>query len=436
MSFYIKREDLSSPKYGGNKVRTLEHILASCVEHKLSYPSSSLFSIGSAGSNMNVASVVHGQSLGLPVRPCSISCDAPDFDNTLNLLSILSFDPKHMHVWTQRWAFAKAMFHSFIRPSQELHGSKIMPPGGNNLLGVLGQMGGLLELAEQIQAGDVPNVDVLYVPVGSSCTLTGLVLGLCLARHLNLAAFQTSLFHIVAVPVHPGIAKLQRFFGLYKSSPHVPLFPRFGFRRVAAYLMQQGLDVNLEPLAIDFLKHHVHFVTDPDIIGEYGTHSVASLAAATHMDVGCQVEGSCPLWSKPGSVANDFKPWLCGHFASKPFAKLMHDLHLERAEINGSCAPIKPKVRLLWLTKSYTQPRGDADEWTKFSTLAKDKPIREWAEKGRAYSLLRPGHINLAHGSSKDYRHVMTFVGGAGVKPQSPIKLPEKFPDMYQGVSG
>ncbi|CAK5135745.1 unnamed protein product, partial [Aphanomyces euteiches] len=38
---------------------------------------------------------------------------------------------------------------------------KIFVMGGNNMLGVLGQIGGILELAEQIEAGELPDVDRL-----------------------------------------------------------------------------------------------------------------------------------------------------------------------------------------------------------------------------------------------------------------------------------
>ena len=66
----------------------------------------------------------------------------------------------------------------------------VLPPGGNNPAGVLGQVGGLLELAEQIQRQEVPDPDGIFLPIGSSCTITGLIIGVALCRHLDLPVFK------------------------------------------------------------------------------------------------------------------------------------------------------------------------------------------------------------------------------------------------------
>lgn len=44
-------------------------------------------------------------------------------------------------------------------------------------VGVLGQIGALLELAEQIQNGEVPDPEGLVVTCGSFCTFTGILMG-------------------------------------------------------------------------------------------------------------------------------------------------------------------------------------------------------------------------------------------------------------------
>ena len=66
LSFEVKREDLISSEYGGNKVRTLQHQLAVC-EAKIERASSAaerarlenLLVIGTGGSNQVVATLVH-----------------------------------------------------------------------------------------------------------------------------------------------------------------------------------------------------------------------------------------------------------------------------------------------------------------------------------------------------------------------------------------
>jgi 1-aminocyclopropane-1-carboxylate deaminase/D-cysteine desulfhydrase-like pyridoxal-dependent ACC family enzyme len=72
-------------------------------------------------------------------------------------------DMMHKKAWTQKEFVPMAM-------------------GGNCPVGVIGQAGGILELAEQIQAGTSPDPDRIYIPIGSGCTISGLILGVCLAR--------------------------------------------------------------------------------------------------------------------------------------------------------------------------------------------------------------------------------------------------------------
>jgi hypothetical protein len=62
----IKREDLISSNYGGNKVRTLQHQLAVCEVRRDTGETAfqQLVSLGSGGSNQVVATVVHARKLG------------------------------------------------------------------------------------------------------------------------------------------------------------------------------------------------------------------------------------------------------------------------------------------------------------------------------------------------------------------------------------
>ncbi|CAK4162530.1 unnamed protein product [Aphanomyces euteiches] len=332
--FFIKREDLSSPLYGGNKVRTLQHQLAACAIHYEKHPEAKFLTIGSSGSNQNVATVVHGQAMGLPIHPTLAKPDAPDFDNTLNVLSILSFNPSVVRVWTRPCDMITAYLRALF-----FNADKIFVMGGNNMLGVLGQIGGILELAEQIEAGELPDVDRLH------------------GRKNAWFLFSLSI------------------------SRYIPLFPRFALARVSKYLKEQGLNVELEPLAVKFLKESVEIVTDKELIGAYGTHSVPSLAAAA-FDTIIQVEGKQPEWM--ASLGEDERnkamtPWLCGHFVAKSFAKLVDDLQQESEK------PAKPF----------------------------HKRVKEWINKGRAHSLLRRGSVSVPDGNPSTYQFVMTKVKAA-----------------------
>ena len=141
--------------YGGNKVRTLQHQLASCEAYtekrKEQDGSEAKFHlIGSHGSNQVVATKIHAQNIfHLPQSVLFAHYpmpDKPDLDNTLNLLSTLSMGG-------QSYITSLSAVTNLV--SAMLRGEKIFCPGGNNISGVLGQVGAMLELAEQVELAHV-----------------------------------------------------------------------------------------------------------------------------------------------------------------------------------------------------------------------------------------------------------------------------------------
>ena len=161
MTFYVKREDLSSPVYGGNKVRTLQHQIAVCeAKNKEIKGGLEILVVGTGGSNQIIATIAHGlNKLKLDVTPLWIEADLPDIDNTLNMLSSLSFPIKHFETWATSLNVIKRIINTLFFNKR----STILAPGGNNPAGVLGQMGGILELSEQIQKGEMPDPDGIFL---------------------------------------------------------------------------------------------------------------------------------------------------------------------------------------------------------------------------------------------------------------------------------
>ena len=218
VNFWVKREDLSSPVYGGNKVRTLQHQLG-VIEAKVERAAASgvqrdIIVFGSGGSNQVVATLVHVMLLKLRVRVSALWIkDPPDLDNTLNMLSALSLHLKSHASWGSPLALGR----HFISAVLSGH-NFVLPLGGNSPSGVLGQVSGALELAEQIEAGDAPDPDGIYLAVGSSCTISGLIIGIALARKVGLNAFSRPGFALRLVLIHDTLALLNRVAGLYKSS--------------------------------------------------------------------------------------------------------------------------------------------------------------------------------------------------------------------------
>ena len=53
----------------------------------------------------------------------------------------------------------------------------VIPFGGTSPRGVLGFVNAAFEIAEQVVAGDLPEPDLVYVPLGSMGTAAGLAIG-------------------------------------------------------------------------------------------------------------------------------------------------------------------------------------------------------------------------------------------------------------------
>ena len=400
LEFLVKREDLISIVYGGNKVRTLQHQLAVCEAKREAGQDAykHLVSVGSGGSNQVVATVVLARSLGWnneenTVIPFWFDAEAPDLDNTLNLLSVLSFPIRSQFFWG-----TKINFLETFQTLRTVWCQKTCIPmmlGGNCPVGVLGQAGAIIELAEQIQAGKCPDLDRIYVPIGSSCTVSGLALGVVLVRTLGLPAFRHPDFKIVGCNVHDRFAMLDRRIGVHKNPmlKFMPLNINHTISGACQALKKVG-GPDVEKEALNFVQHHLDIRADAGVIGKYGAHSETTRTAAQWYDEKGEVTDY-----KTGAKAKEL--WICGHFVAKAFTPLLEDLE-DSAE--GSTTP----RYMLWMTKSAVQPRGQNDEWTAFQSV--NDSVKTWAYDGKAQSPgYRPGSVTDC-GKSEDYRSIMTQI--------------------------
>lgn len=174
---YVKRDDLSSPYYGGNKVRKLEFLLARAKE----LGHSTVITYGAVGSNHVLATVVHAERLGLS----TIALLAPQ-PNAAYVRKNLLLDYAH----GARFAIAKTMGQipaALVRGLKDGYDSEsrkfpyLIFPGGSELWGTLGYVDGCLELAEQVREGLLPEPEFIFVTYGSGSTAAGLLAGTQLA---------------------------------------------------------------------------------------------------------------------------------------------------------------------------------------------------------------------------------------------------------------
>ena len=165
---WIKRDDLDAPLCGGNKVRSLEFLLGGIG------PGDTVVTVGGAGSTHILSTAVHAARLGAR----TVAYRWPhDMNPVAEIVSrrISDVIPGARVGSSAPVALARAQFHSIT------HKRRYIPLGGAVPLGVLGHVNAALELASQIDRGEIPMPRRVILPLGSGGTVAGLLLGFAVA---------------------------------------------------------------------------------------------------------------------------------------------------------------------------------------------------------------------------------------------------------------
>jgi D-cysteine desulfhydrase len=169
---WIKRDDKTSPTYGGNKPRKLEFILGDALAQGRRI----LVTGGGLGTNHGLATAIFGEKLNF--RVVLGLFDQPLTSHVRkNLLLFHAHKAEMFYVGT----LLKAVLRYYVTERLRWPGAYFIPPGGSSPLGALGYVDAGLELAMQIERKEVPLPKVVFVAVGTCGTMAGLVLGLRLA---------------------------------------------------------------------------------------------------------------------------------------------------------------------------------------------------------------------------------------------------------------
>lgn len=173
---WIKREDLSSPVFGGNKVRKLEFLLAG--------PPRAVLTFGALGSHHALATAIHAKRLGhVPMaalfpQPMNEHHDAVARELSRCCDFVFKFDG----ALKSPARIAGAALAALGRGSQlrGLRGIQVIPPGASSARGTLGYVAAGMEIAEQVRSGECPAPKRVYVALGTGGTAAGLALGMAL----------------------------------------------------------------------------------------------------------------------------------------------------------------------------------------------------------------------------------------------------------------
>lgn len=182
-ALWLKREDRSSARYGGSKVRGLEFLLSDAA------PGTACVTVGGAGSTHCLATAVAARALGLH----AVVAQFPQPETELARAVARACERCAARVFRAgvRAALPLALWRAW-RAAGRLGPRRWIPGGGAHPRAVLGHLLATLELDAQL-AGPA---DAIVVPLGSGGTAAGIALGIGALRWPT---------RVIAVRVAPAI---------------------------------------------------------------------------------------------------------------------------------------------------------------------------------------------------------------------------------------
>lgn len=186
--------------WAGNKVRKLEWILPEARRRG----TRTLFTVGGIGTHWGLACALYGAEHGL--RTVLGLVDQPVDDHVRQQLARLEASGAELHRYPTP---ARLRLAAPWLIARNIRGGTLpwyLPAGGSNAIGSLGYVETALEIAAQVEAGDLPEPATVVTAIGSGGTAAGLALG------LRLAGLRTRVLGVVvndAFPLDaPVIARL------------------------------------------------------------------------------------------------------------------------------------------------------------------------------------------------------------------------------------
>jgi len=175
-SLWVKRDDMSGTVYGGNKPRKLEFLLGLARRAGVRR----IVTFGALGTNHGLATCLACRQAGIAVT--LVLVDQPVTERVrLSLLRFAALGAELVYGGKLARSAAAAAAVILRRTVKEGRPPMIVPAGGSNPVGTVGQVAAAMELAEQVRAGLLPCPRAIFVAAGSGGTCAGLAAGLKLA---------------------------------------------------------------------------------------------------------------------------------------------------------------------------------------------------------------------------------------------------------------
>lgn len=172
---WVKRDDRSGRLYGGNKPRKLEFVLGEA----LAEGKKTVLTTGGIGTHHGLATAICARALGL--RAILVLLRQPLTEHVRRCLLLDYAAGAELYYGSSVARLTVVALRVCAR--EALHGELpyIVPTGGTSIAGTLGYVNAAFELAEQVERGEIPEPEWIFVPLGSGGTVAGLVVGARLA---------------------------------------------------------------------------------------------------------------------------------------------------------------------------------------------------------------------------------------------------------------
>lgn len=176
---WLKRDDLSSPIYGGNKVRLLEHVFAEALQRG----AQRVYSTGAMGSSFALATALHAPRVGL--SPFAIAFREASTEETERSHAALSVRAPVVSI--AHWSLVPLAAERAKREAQrDQTRAEVLSQVSFSPTSLSGYVSAGLELALQVSSGACAKPSRIVLPIGSAATSAGILAGLSLARRLGI----------------------------------------------------------------------------------------------------------------------------------------------------------------------------------------------------------------------------------------------------------
>lgn len=162
---WVKNDGETALRYGGNKVRKLEWLLAEARERG----ATRIVTAGAAGSHHVLATALYARELGIPT--VAVLCPQEESQHARDTLRASLAAGIELHAVGSMAEVPLGVARVVSRHDY------VIGPGGTSRSSTRGYVTAMEELAAQVRAGELPEPDEIVAAVGSGGTVAGILAG-------------------------------------------------------------------------------------------------------------------------------------------------------------------------------------------------------------------------------------------------------------------